>query len=315
MNEEVTLFDDYAIPDDYDQPDDYEAPGPEEEETTALIEVQQLPIIAERLQMVKAQVEAMTAEAASLVCTAETVQTVKNRRAELRKQFDELEAQRKAAKAAVMAPYNEFEQVYKDCITVPFRAADNALKATIDGFELELKDRCRAELQGYFDELCAVHGVNFLDMPTAMSIGKIKISMADAQAKTPRKLQDALSEVVARVATGMDQISRMDDAAEIMDEYKRCFDVGHAVDVVRGRQRRVQIEAEAAEARRAAQKAQDDAKAKVDILAPPTTQNAPETPQTPQEPRYDVTFTLIAVTKEQARRVREFIKSEGIDYE
>lgn len=300
--------DDYAIPDDYDQPDDYEAPEPEEDETTALIEVQQLPIIAERLQMVKAQVEAMTAEAASLVCTAETIQTVKNRRAELRKQFDELEAQRKAAKAAVMAPYNEFEQVYKDCITVPFKTADAALKSTIDGFELELKDRCRAELQGYFDELCAVHGVDFLDMPTAMSIGKIKISMADAQAKTPRKLQDALSEVVARVATGMDQISRMDDAAEIMDEYKRCFDVGHAVDVVRGRKLRVQLEQEAAEARRAAQKAQNDAKAKVDVLAPPTT-------QTPQEPRYDVTFTLIAVTKEQARRVREFIKSEGIDYE
>lgn len=314
MNEEMTLYDDYAIPDEVDREDaENEAQPPE---NTALIEVQQLPIIAERLQMVKAQVETMTAEAASLVCTAEAVQTVKNRRAELRKQFDELEAQRKAAKAAVMAPYNDFEQVYKDCITVPFRTADAALKSTIDGFELELKDRCRAELQDYFGELCAVHGVDFLDMPTAMSIGKIKISMADAQAKTPRKLQDALSEVVARVETGMDQISRMDDAAEIMDEYKRCFDVGHAVDVVRGRQRRVQLEQEAAEARRAARKAQNDAKAKVDAaLAPPTTQNAPETARTPADERFDVTFTLINVTKAQALRVRDYLKQEGITYE
>lgn len=312
MNEELTLFDDYAIPDEVDREDAEN----EAQETTALIEVQQLPIIAERLQMVKAQVEAMTAEAASLVCTAETVQTVKNRRAELRKQFDELEAQRKAAKAAVMAPYNDFEQVYKDCITVPFRTADAALKSTIDGFELELKDRCRAELQDYFDELCAVHGVDFLDMPTAMSIGKIKISMADAQAKTPRKLQDALSEVVARVATGMDQISRMDDAAEIMDEYKRCLDVGHAVDVVRGRQRSIQAEREAAEARRAAQKAHDDAKAKVDAaLAPPTTQNAPEGPQAATDEIFDVSFTLIGVTKAQALRVRDYLKQEGITYE
>lgn len=311
MNEELTMFDDYAIPDEAVRDDEED----EAKETTALIEVRQLPIIAERLQMVKAQVEAVTAEAAAMVCTAETVQTVKNRRAELRKQFDELEAQRKAAKAAVMAPYDEFERVYKECISGPFKAADASLKATIDGFESELKDRCRADLQGYFDELCAVHGVDFLDMSTAMSIGRIKISMADAQAKTPRKLQDALSEVVARVATGMDQISRMDDAAEIMEEYKRSFDVGHAVDVVRGRKLRIQAEREAAEARRKAQTAQEAAKAKVDHLAPPTTENAADGEKTATEERFDITFTIYGVTKAQALRVRDYLKQEGIQYE
>lgn len=311
MNEEMTLFNDYQIPDETDR-DDAED---EAKETTALIEVRQLPIIAERLQMVKAQVEAVTAEAAAMVCTADTVQTVKNRRAELRKQFDELEAQRKAAKAAVMAPYDEFERVYKECISGPFKAADASLKATIDGFESELKDRCRAELQGYFDELCAVHGVDFLDMSTAMSIGRIKISMADAQTKTPRKLQDALSDVVARVATGMDQISRMEDASEIMEEYKRSFDVGHAVDVVRGRKLRIQAEREAAEARRNAQTAQEAAKSKVDHLAPPTTENAAEGKKTATEERFDITFTIYGVTKAQALRVRDYLKQEGIDYE
>ena len=311
MNEEMTLFDDYQIPDETDR----ENAEDEAKETTALIEVRQLPIIAERLQMVKAQVEAVTAEAAAMVCTAETVQTVKNRRAEMRKQFDELEAQRKAAKAAVMAPYDDFELVYKECISGPFKAADASLKATIDGFESELKDRCRADLQGYFDELCAVHGVDFLDMSTAMSIGRIKISMADAQAKTPRKLQDALSDVVARVATGMDQISRMEDAAEIMEEYKRSFDVGHAVDVVRGRKLRIQAEREAAEARRNAQTAQEAAKAKVDHLAPPTMENAAEGEKTAAEERFDITFTIYGVTKAQALRVRDYLKQEGIDYE
>lgn len=310
-SEEMTLFDDYAIPDEAGR----ENAEDEAKETTALIEVRQLPIIAERLQMVKARVEAVTAEAAAMVCTADTVQTVKNRRAELRKQFDELEAQRKAAKAAVMAPYDEFERVYKECISGPFKAADASLKATIDGFETELKDRCRAELQGYFDELCAVHGVDFLDMSTAMSIGRIKISMADAQAKTPRNLQDALSDVVARVATGMDQISRMEDASEIMEEYKRSFDVGHAVDVVRGRKLRIQAEREAAEARRSAQTAQEAAKAKVDHLAPPTTENAADGEKTAAEERFDITFTIYGVTKAQALRVRDYLKQEGIKYE
>lgn len=308
-------LDDCSIPDEDGRDDEEEAADEAPAESLALIEVRQLPVIAERLKTVKAQVEAMTKEAASLVCTADTVQAVKTRRADLRKQFDDLEKQRKAAKAAVMAPYDDFERVYRDCISVPFKEADAALKATIDSFEAELKERCRADLQGYFDELCTVHGVDFLDMPTAMSIGKIKISMADAQAKTPRKLQDALSEVVARVATGMDQISRMDDSAEIMDEYKRCFDVGHAVDTARGRQQRIEAEKEAAEARKASQAAQDAAQAKVDALAPPVTETAPHDAQAPEEELFDVAFTLVGVTAAQARRVKEFLIMEGISYE
>ena len=128
----------------------------EEKSTAALIEVRQLPVIAERLRQVKDQVEAMTSEASSLVCTAETVQAVKQKRADLRKQFDELETQRKAVKAAVMGPYEEFLKVYDECISAPFRIADNKLKEQIDGFENELKarfTRTKSNCSPWFSEI------------------------------------------------------------------------------------------------------------------------------------------------------------------
>ena len=277
----------------------------------ALIEVRQLPIIAERLYQVKEQVEAAVAEAESMICTAETIQAVKNHRADLRKQFDALEDQRKAVKNAVLAPYNEFEAVYKECITDPMKRADGALKGKIDEFESELKARCEESARLYFAELCIAENVDFLTFNTAMQLGNIKISMADATAKNPKKLREALAAVVSRVAEDERQIALMDEPAEIMTEYKRTFNVGTAVASVQDRRRRVEAEKEAAEARRKAQEAQQAAVAAVDAVAPPVVMEAPKEP----EKLYTITFTIKDVTKAQALRVRDFLKQEGISYE
>ena len=61
-----------------------------------VIELQQLPIIVERLHSVKADIERRTAEATSLICTEETYKSVKDARAQLTKEFKEYEAQRTA---------------------------------------------------------------------------------------------------------------------------------------------------------------------------------------------------------------------------
>ena len=76
-----------------------------------VIELQQLPIIVERLHSVKADIERRTAEATSLICTEETYKSVKDARAQLTKEFKEYEAQRTAIKSKILEPYNAFEGV------------------------------------------------------------------------------------------------------------------------------------------------------------------------------------------------------------
>ena len=277
-----------------------------EQKETALIEVRQLPIIAERLRMVKDQVEAMTQEAASLVCTADTVQQVKDTRADLRKRFDELETQRKQVKAAVMGPYEAFVKVYEECISGPFKIADNKLKEQIDGFENELKAGCEERLREYFAELIHVHGVEFLTFEKAMQLGKLKIGMADAQAKTPKKLMDGLASIVADVAVGIDRISQMDDAAEIAAEYKKSFDIGQAVAAVQSRKKEIAAEKEAAEIRKAEEARTAQAVAKVDAIAPPV--------QKEPEKIYTIKFT-VKCTKAQGLKLRSYLIQEGIQYE
>lgn len=269
--------------------------------------VEQLPVISERLRSVKNAIEVMTADAAGMVCTEDTIQAVKAKRAELNKIFTEMDARRKDVKAAVMAPYDRFEAVFKECVTEPFKAADTALKDKVVQVEAVQRDACEERLRLYFNELCQLHGVDYIRYEQA----GIKIDMASAKAKTPKKLMDKLGEFVASVAVGADQIRQMDDAAEIMAEYKTCLNVGKAVSAVQERRRRVQEEKKTAEAREQSRKRMEDAVAKVDAIAPPEIVQPPT--EDPIIPR--CAFACVNARRSQLIKVRDFLKQEGIQYE
>lgn len=116
----------------------------------SLMKVTQLPVIEEHLRSRKEQTEQRVAEAMSLVCTDETLTSVKNIRAEMNREFADAETQRKAIKAAIMEKYDSFESVYRECIADPYKRADADLKAKIDATESEIKSRCEEMLLGYF---------------------------------------------------------------------------------------------------------------------------------------------------------------------
>ncbi len=295
---------------DEDDDEDLEEEDRDPEES-ALIEITRLPAIVENLEGLRESWEHKAAEAASLVCTAESVQVIKKMRADMRKEFDEADSQRKAVKARLFAPWEEIEATWKECIAEPFKRADSAYKAQIDDFEDSLKASCKASLKSYFDELCLANGVDFLSLDQAMGYGGLRIGMADANAKTPKRLMDGLTAVVEQIAKGAAMIQQMDDAPEIMEEFKRSFDVGAAVAAVQGRKRRIEAEREAAERRKAEQERAKEAAAKVEAVAPPQPVELPR-----QEKIFpEFTFTVFDCTRSQLLRLREYLKQEGIRYE
>ena len=92
--------------------------------STELIVISQLPVIEEQLKALKERWEAKAAEAASMVCTEDTVQALKSTRAEMRKEFEEADTQRKAVKARYMEPWDKVEATFKDCVKDAFTRAD-----------------------------------------------------------------------------------------------------------------------------------------------------------------------------------------------
>ena len=274
-----------------------------------LIRVVQLPVIEESLRALKADVDQRVADAQALVCTEETLQAVKKTRTELNKQFQELEAQRKAVKAAVLAPYEHFEAIYGECVSDAFKAADANLRGKITAVESDMKARCEAGLREYFAELCAAHHVDFVPYERT----GIVISMADAKAKTqpPKKLREQLTWFVSSVAQDVEMIASLDDAEEIMAEYKQTLDAVRSVGVVQDRHRRIEEEKAARAAREEAMAREAEAVKKVESFAPPIV-----TPAAPPEPpkMARVTFT-VTDTVDRLKALKQFLVANGYQYE
>ena len=267
-----------------------------------LIQVKQLPIIEERLRAVKELVDETVADAMALVCTEETVQSVKATRADLNRQFQELETQRKSVKAAVMEPYERFEVVYRECVSDAFRRADADLKEKINDVEGSMKRQCEASLREFYTELCMAHHIDFVPFERTGVI----VSMADAKSKTqpPKRLREQLTGFIAGISQSVELIAGMDDAEEIMAEFKLSLDAASSVMAVQERHRRIEAEKAAKAAREEAKAKEAEAVKKVEAFAPPVQ----------KEPEFRCTFTVTA-TKPQLKRLKEFMNMEGIKYE
>jgi hypothetical protein len=127
-----------------------------------LIVVKQLPVIEQQLKTVSEEIDKKVQNAVSLVCTEETVKTIKELRADLNKDFKEFEAQRKTVKEQVLKPYNNFENVYKECISDKFRNADTILKEKIETVENDLKAKKEKEIKEYFEEYKTANNIDFI---------------------------------------------------------------------------------------------------------------------------------------------------------
>ena len=286
-----------------------------------VITLKQLPIIEEHLQLVKADVETRTKNAMQLVCTEETRSDVKKIRAELGKEFAAMEEQRKRVKEAIMEPYNQFEAVYKECISDPYKKADAELKRRIDEVEAGLKaDKVKA-VQSYFDELCKANNLPWLRFEQ-MNL-KIGLSTSVNGTKT------ALTSTVLKIAEEVQELSQHENAAELLVEYKKSLNVALALSTVRARHAMIELQKQRVAERRAALEQQQAAEEKVQQAIEEAQQDAAQLPveevfehdeETPAEAPtaaqdvYEVKFTVRG-TIEQLRNLKQFILQEGMSYD
>ena len=274
-----------------------------------LIKVVQLPVIEERLRSMAADIDRQVEDAISLVVTSDTVITVKAVRADMRKQFDRLEAERKMVKEAVFAPYNAFEGVYKECVSDKFRAVDATLKERIDNVEGELKQRKTAEVQEYFDEYHTYLALP-ADIITWERVG-IKVGLSDSMKSLKAKAKDFLD----RVSGEFEMLNNMPDKDELLVEYHKTLNVTQAVNTVKARHdaiERQRAQAAAEESRRAAA-AQVEAEgvARVnDVLRAPVIA-APEPVE--DDPVIEVAFRVRG-TKSKILALKQYLIAEGYDF-
>lgn len=295
-----------------------------QEAALQVIELQQLPIIVERLHSVKADIEQRTADALSLVCTEQTYKSVKDARAQLTKEFKEYEAQRIAVKEKILEPYTEFEKVYRECVTVPFQTADTELKRKITDVTSGIVAQKTDVVQEYYNELVAAAGIDWMDDLTY----RPKVNMSDSVTALKKQAKAFVDGIVSDVTA----IDAMESSAEVMVEYRKNLDLPTAIKVVNNRHKALEEQRRLEEERRVRQAEREAAAEKVRAAADAAAQTQPEPaqeisvdPEMPVQPDVEpvsqpkpepilMTCFYAKGTKAQLIGLKNYLEKEGIEY-
>lgn len=199
-----------------------------------LIIVKQLPKIEEHLKDLSTEITKKVENAKSLVCTEENVKTVKEVRANLNKEFKELEQQRKAVKEQVLAPYMQFEKVYKEYVSDKFNSADIELKNKVDTVESELKATKEQEIKDYFEEYKTANSIDFVTYVQA----RINVTLTASM----KSLKEQAKAFIDKIADDLNLIETQEHKAEILVEYKQTLNVSNAITTVANRFKAIEEE-------------------------------------------------------------------------
>ena len=279
------------------------------EKQEQLIVIKQLPIIEEQLKNLSEEIDKKVERAMKLVVSDETVKEVKKVRAELNNEFKELETQRKYVKEKILTPYNQFEETYKECVSIKYKTADETLKNKINEVEQEQKAKKEQEIKDYYTELCYSEKLEWLCEAKYYELADINITLSASL----KSLKEKANQFVERVKSDLKLIDTQEHKAEIMAEYKTKLQVASAITNVNDRFKREEEEKQRLAEMQEQKEQEQKIKQEIAEIEKPVETPKEET----QEKLYNMTFKVYG-TLEQLKKIKAFLetmKKEGVKYE
>ena len=279
------------------------------EKQEQLIVIKQLPIIEEQLKNLSEEIDKKVERAMKLVVSDETVKEVKKVRAELNNEFKELETQRKYVKEKILTPYNQFEETYKEYVSIKYKTADETLKNKINEVEQEQKAKKEQEVKDYYTELCYSEKLEWLCEAKYYELADINITLSASL----KSLKEKANQFVERVKSDLKLIDTQEHKAEIMAEYKTKLQVASAITNVNDRFKREEEEKQRLAEMQEQKEQEQKIKQEIAEIEKPVETPKEET----QEKLYNMTFKVYG-TLEQLKKIKVFLetmKKEGVKYE
>lgn len=271
-----------------------------------LIVIKQLPVIEEQLKNISEDIDKKVEELNKLEVNEDTVKEVRKVRTQFRKDFDDLENKRKEVKKAVLTPYEQFEEIYKNYVTNKFRKADNDLKNKIDNIESQIKQEKEQEVKRYFEEYRQVNNIDFIEYRQA----NIKVNLSDSMKSLKKQVKNFIDQRI----DDLKLIETQEHKTEILVEYKQSLNVSNAIMMVNNRFKAIEEEKKKQE-----EFIKEASKAIiVEVKDNPYAIQKQEILQAPVEEReikqYTLKFTVKA-TKTKLVELKKFLNDGGYIYE
>ena len=264
-----------------------------------------LPVIKTYLENLSVEIKEKVDKSLSLVCTEDTVKDVKKVRAELNKEFQELEAQRKDIKSAILDKYYEFETIYKARVANLYNEADNSLKEKIANVEYQLKKEKEEEIREFFEEHCKDKNVNVQFERMGLNI-TLSASM--------KSLKEQTLAFIEKIASDLKLIELEEYKEEILLEYNKTLDFANSKLIVIERKKQIE-EMQKRQEELARKKAEEEKVIEVveevieeEITAPELVEDEVE------EQQMMVVAFQVTATVEQIKELKQWLKERNIQY-
>lgn len=232
---------------------------------------------------IKAKVEERVNTALNLAVSIDNIKDVKKYKAELNKELKALEDERKRVKAEALRPYNEWEQKYKECVSIPYKEAEQKLKGQITEIEDLKKKEIYNEIKDFF------HGYLLTKSEEVKKIAKFEdMNLKILLSSNIKKLREVCTTYIDNVERDISIINNQQYADEIMYEYSQCHNIAFAIQNVVARH---------------------------NVIDKPKETPAEEKTKVEVKGTYDCTFTIKGATIEQLQKVKAFFEREGLTYE
>ena len=278
-----------------------------------LIVIKQLPQIEEHLKDLSSEIDVKVNNAKKLVCTEESVKTVKQVRADLTKDFKILEAQRKTVKEQILAPYMQFEEVYKTYVSNKYKEADIDLKQKLDSTENELKKQKENEIKDYFEEYKTANNLDFINYEQA----NINVTLTASK----KSLKEQAKKFIDEIVDDLKLIETQECKEEILVEYKQNLNVSKSIQEVANRHKLLEEEKKKQEELKNKQLEEAQRQADMSIKTQEVaTKNALDNfvIEAPKIEEQEEILTLkfkVRGTRSNLRELKRFLEDGGYDYE
>lgn len=278
-----------------------------------LIVVKQLPQIEEHLKDLSLEIDKKVEDAKSLICTEENVKTIKQIRADLNKEFKEVETQRKLVKERILEPYVKFEEIYKTYISDKYKSADIDLKQKIDNVENELKAKKEQEIKDYFEEYKIANNIDFVNFKQA----NINITLNASK----KSLKEQAKKFIDEIVDDLKLIETQECKEEILVEYKQTLNISRAIQDVANRHKLLEEEKKRQEELKSKQLEEAQRQADMSINKQEVaTKNALnnfviEPPKVDEQEEILTLKFKVRGTRTKLKELKKFLEDGGYDYE
>lgn len=227
----------------------------------------------------------------------------------MNKELQEFETQRKNVKEKVLAPYMQFEQIYKECISEKYKSADKDLKEKIEAIEQQQKLDRENELKAFFYEKRSEH--KNIDFITFENVG-LNITLTASKISLERKVE----EFIDKISSDLDLIDTQQNKDEILVEYKKDLNVSRAITEVAKRKEQLK-QLEESKIAQNLEKEKQQLQNNLQQLANANTlvdHSNYEEVSIKTEKIYTITFKVTG-TAPKLKRLKDYLIREGYQYE